>query len=239
MLHRPRLRGPGVERRDAGRDTHVKLRHGHGSGLVGRSGFRHCPARTRLRGGYHRRRGLGSAGALRGLGSARLLRARLGCRRRGFGRRALGRLGPIGGGLRLSGSRHGRLRRRRGRRLHPFLRQQRERIDVAVGIRRDPDAEMDVGLGVLGGAARPDRPEGRALRDGLLGSHAERAEVDERDRVAVGRLHRDGSASAGNRAGEADDSCRRREDGRTRRSCDVDAAVLPAGVGIVSEDEGS
>jgi hypothetical protein len=98
---------------------------------------------------------------------------------------------------------------------------------------------MDVWLGVLRDAARADRPERRALRDDRLGDHLERAEVDERYRVAVRRLHGHGSTSAGNRAGEADDSCGRREYRRAFLSGDVHAAMLSAGVGIVSEDEGS
>jgi hypothetical protein len=223
-------RAPGDERRNADRDTRVTVRDRDRSARTGRPGFRHGPATTRLcdrhrcgvrvvrtadrPGGYFALRS-------RGLGPGSLRSLRLVDRRR------------------LNGSRNGRLGRGGGRRLHPLLRQEGERIDVAVRVRAHADAEMDVRLVVLGVAARADRPEGCALRDGRLRSDLERAEVEERDRVAVGGLHRHGSTSARDRAGEGDDSGGRCAHGGTCRPGDIGAAVLSGGVGVVSEDEGS
>ena len=67
-------------------------------------------------------------------------------------------------------------------------RQQQERIQVPVRLRRPPHAEVDVGHGQLHHAARADGSEDAALRDCRPASHHDRAEVQERDRVAVLRL---------------------------------------------------
>jgi len=98
---------------------------------------------------------------------------------------------------------------------------------------------MDVGLLVLGVAARADRPDGRALADQGLASDRYRAEVDEGHRVSVGRLDRHGAASSRHGAGEAHDPRGRRAHGRPGGRRDVGAAVLSTGVGIVAEDERS
>ena len=113
--------------------------------------------------------------------------------------------------------------------------QEREWVDVPVRIRRDPDAEVDVWDRVLALAAGADRADRRALAEGRAAVDRDRAEVDERDRVAVLRSHGDGSPARGNGAGEAHDSCRGRADGRSFVAGDVDAAMLPSGVGILSE----
>jgi hypothetical protein len=65
---------------------------------------------------------------------------------------------------------------------------------------------MDVRLRVLGDPAGADHANWRTLRHGRLANDLERAEVDERDRVAVRRLQGHGPTAAGNRAGEGDDS---------------------------------
>jgi hypothetical protein len=57
--------------------------------------------------------------------------------------------------------------------------------------------------------------------------------------MAVGRPHGDGAASARDGTGEADDSADRRAHLRARRAGDVDAAMLPPDVGVVSEHERS
>jgi hypothetical protein len=223
-------RAPGDEGRNAGRDTRVPVRDGDRAARTERPGFRHGPATTRLcdrHGGMRVVRTADRPGGVFGLGS------------RGLGLGSLRRLRLVDRRRRLNGSRNGRLGRGGRGRLHPLLRQEGERVDVAVRVRAYADAEMDVRLVVLGVAARADRPEGRALRDGGLRSDLERAEVEERDRVAVGGLHRHGSTSAGDRAGEGDDSGGRCAHGGTCRPGDVGAAVLSGGVGVVSEDEGS
>jgi hypothetical protein len=223
-------RAPGDERCDADWDPYVTVREGDRRARTGRPGFRHGHATTRLCDRHRGMRGLRTAdrpGGHFGLGSGRL----------GLG--SLRSLRLVDWRRRLSGSRNGRRGRGSGRWLHPLLRQERERIDVAVRVRAHPDAEMEVRLIVLGDAARADRPEGRALRDGRLRSDLERAKVEERDRVAVGGLHRHGSTPAGHCAREGDDSGGRCTHGGTCRPGDVDAAVLSGGVGIVSEDEGS
>jgi hypothetical protein len=57
--------------------------------------------------------------------------------------------------------------------------------------------------------------------------------------MAVVRPHGDRAASARDGAGEADDSIDRRAHLRARRTCDIDAAMLSPGVGVVSEHERS
>jgi hypothetical protein len=65
---------------------------------------------------------------------------------------------------RVRGRRLGRRFRCLGRPLRAG-RQEAQWIDVAVGIGRQSDAEMDVGLGVLWIAARSDRSDSIALGD--------------------------------------------------------------------------
>jgi hypothetical protein len=107
-----------------------------------------------------------------------------------------------------------------------------------VRVRGHADAEVDVGLCVLGLAARADRPDGRALRDGLPLLHGDRAEMHERRGVPVRRLDRDRAAAAGNGSGEGDRAARRRDDALAGASADVDAAMLPARVRVGAEHEG-
>jgi len=118
-------------------------------------------------------------------------------------------------------------------------RQKPERVDVAVGIRRHPDAQVDVRLGVLGLAGPAGRADAVALDDLLAARDSDGAEVDEGDRVAVGRLDRRRAATAGHGAGERDHAGRRRPDEPACRRSDVEAAMLVGRIGIVPEDEGS
>jgi hypothetical protein len=117
--------------------------------------------------------------------------------------------------------------------------QEPERVDIAVRIRRHADAEVDVRLGVLRLAGPTGRADAPALGDLVAARDGDGAEVDERDRVAVGRLDRHRAASAGHGAGERDRAGRRRLDERACRRGDVDAAMLLGRIGIVPEDEGS
>jgi hypothetical protein len=154
----------------------------------------------------------------------------------GSGRSGSGHLGrPSLRGRRLS--RSGRRRRHdRGRRLKEWRRdrqdgargQQRERVDVALRRGRHTDAEV---YRRLGGLVRDaDRADRLALGDGSAAPDGDRAEMDERDRIAVGSQDRHDEAAARNAAGEADRAARRGDHALTERAADVDAAVLPAGV---------
>src|SRR6185295_13288241 len=66
-----------------------------------------------------------------------------------------------------------------------------------------------------------------------------RAEVLECDCVAVGRANGDRLPARWNGADKADRAARGCAHGGSRGTTDVDAAVLAAGVGIVSQDERS
>jgi hypothetical protein len=115
--------------------------------------------------------------------------------------------------------------------------QQQERIQVPVRLRSPPHAEVNIRHGQLHNAARPDGSDEVALRDGRPAPHGGRAEMQERDRVAVLRLERNGSAAHGDGADEGDDSGRRGEHGCARWSADVDPAMLARRIRIVSEQE--
>jgi hypothetical protein len=136
------------------------------------------------------------------------------------GRRCEGRSRP--GGRTLIGMRlrlcacHGSIgrsgrRRERGRRRRPHRlrrcrggsrRQQRQRIDVALGIIRAPDPEVDVRNVHLHVARRPDRPDWLGLGDAVAGAHGDRAEMEQRYGIAVRRPDRHGAAIPGQPAGE-------------------------------------
>ena len=110
-------------------------------------------------------------------------------------------------------------------------RQERERVEVALGIRCRPDAEVEVGPGDLRRPARPDRADDGSLGDRRAPGDRDRAEMGQRDRETVRRVDRDRLAARRHRAREADDArrgCEHRQAGRVRT--DVDAAVLPARV---------
>ena len=136
----------------------------------------------------------------------------------------------------------GRSRRRLFRqprlRLTDRLRgEQRERIDIPVRVGGQANAEMDVGLSPLGVAARADRADDLPLLDRRSRSHPDRSQVDERDRVAVGRANRQAQAlvrKLTDEGGDAGCGCPNLGAGRRR---DVDSAVLSAGVGVPFCDE--
>ena len=184
-----------------------------------------------------RHHGRGSRG-LRRRGRGRSLGRRgwsLGRWRRSLGRRSrsLRHWDRRRGGSGLGGRRgHGRRRRLTGGK-------ERERVEVPGRVGRDPDAEVDVWDRVLALAARADRADRRPLVENRVAVDGDRAEVDERDGVAVRRLHGHRSAAAWDGAGEAHDSGGRRSRRRPLLSGDVDASMLPSGVGIVPEFEWS
>lgn len=123
----------------------------------------------------------------------------------------------------------GRIRwcRRRGR-------QQAERIHVPVGVARRAHAEVDVRL----------RRVADGRHDVALGHRASayrriRAEMLERGGIPVGRSDRDRPTAGRDSAGEADGSGDRRAHRCACGRADVDAAVLAAGIGVVTKDERS
>jgi hypothetical protein len=125
----------------------------------------------------------------------------------------------------------------RRRRRDLLRRQQRERVEIAVRVRRQTDAQMDIRLGAFGLSARPDGPHDLAFADGRPHPDRDRAQVDERGRVPVLGPDRQAPTFVWQLPGESDDSGRRRHHIRARRRADVDSTVLAAGVGVVPSDE--
>jgi hypothetical protein len=178
-----------------------------------------------------------AAGRRRERGRGRHRRVRPLTRSRFLG--GLSRLGRRSGPWSRLGSGDRRGGRGAGRRRGAAWGQKPQRVDIAVRFRGDTDPEVDVRLGVLDVAARADRPDVNARRDGIALAYADRAEVDERRGVAVGRLDRDGAPAPWNGSGECHSPARRRDDRSAGRSADVDAAVLPGGVRVRPENERS
>jgi hypothetical protein len=97
---------------------------------------------------------------------------------------------------------------------------------------------MDVRPGHLRHAARPDRSDNGAFLDDDALEHADRAQVCERDGVAVGGLDRERLAARRHGARERDGSSGRRADGVARGGgAHVDPPVLAAGVRVFAERE--
>jgi hypothetical protein len=178
------------------------------SGRRGR-GRRRLGGRDRRRGGHGRRRRGLRRWSSRGRRRSRGRRPRL---RRGCGRRRCGR------------SRRWRLGHAR--------RQEGERIEITVRIGGPADAEMDVGHFLLCRSGRPDRADSLPFDHARAAGDGDRAEVDEGDRVAVGRLDRDAEPVRRQRAGKRDHSRTHGGHGATALPGDVDATVLPGGVGV-------
>ena len=161
--------------------------------------------------------------------------------RRGAGRRGRGR-------YRHRGRRHGRGRRRRGRRLlrrrglallhgrgrrrRARRRQERQRVDVALLLRRRPQTEVDVRLSVIRHAARPDGADDGPLPKRGPALDGDRPEVHERRRVTERRLDRNRPSAGRDGAGERHDTLCRRAHGRPGRRAEVDAAVLSARIRV-------
>jgi hypothetical protein len=133
--------------------------------------------------------------------------------------------------------RYRRLRRPRLRLTGGPRRKKRERIEVAVRVGGQADAEVDVGLRPFHVAARADRAHHLALLDRRARSHADRPEMDQRDGISVGRPDRETEPLMRELPDEGDDARGRGANVRTGRRGDVDSTVLAAGVGVVLGDE--
>ena len=90
---------------------------------------------------------------------------------------------------------------------------------------------------MLGVAAPSHRSDRRSLGHRVALRDADRAEVDDRDRVAVCGRDRDSASVGRKRAGERHRAGGRRSHRRALRSGDVDAAMLPGGVRVAAERE--
>jgi hypothetical protein len=124
-----------------------------------------------------------------------------------------------------------RLRRRRLL-LRPARGKEAQRIDVPVRFGGEPDPEIDVGLGPLGIAARPDRPHDVPFRYLSPGRDSDRPEMDERDRVPVRSPNREAEPLVRELTHERDDARGSRPNVRPARRADVDAAMLAPRVRI-------
>ena len=116
-------------------------------------------------------------------------------------------------------------------------RQQTERVHVALLVGGDANAQVHVRNRDLGRSAGADRPHHYALGHRCSAADGDRAEVDERHRVAARGLDRHGLAARRHRACVRDRSSRGRHDARSRGSGDVDAAMLSCRVGVRPEGE--
>jgi hypothetical protein len=154
-------------------------------------------------------------------------------RPRGGARRRLGLLGR--GTRRLGRARLGP-RRRVGRSALPG-RKQGQRVEIPVRLGREPYSQVDRGNTPFV-TAELSRRDHVLFGDRRACAHRERAEVQERDRVAVFRPQRDRPAAAGNRAREGDHARDRSEHVLSRRGRDFDAAVLSGSVRVAVEVEG-
>jgi hypothetical protein len=148
-----------------------------------------------------------------------LLGPRLDCgRRRRGGRRSAGHRSRRGRG--------------RGRRCRRSRRKQREGIDVAVLVLGRPDAEMDVRNVELRRSTLTDPADRRRLVDVRARTNGKRAEMGQRDGIAVLRPDAQRQPVAGRRAGERDGPRRGSENRRVGDAGDIDAAVLSARIRV-------
>jgi hypothetical protein len=136
---------------------------------------------------------------------------------------------------RRRGCRRRRIITRRGPRNRARFqdRQEGERVDIALFLARSTDAEMDEGDRQLDVPGRPDSADDLAFRDRASAPDRVRAEVYERDRVAVLGLDRDRLALPRDSSRKGDRARDRRKDRRPRRRPDVNPAVLPGVVRAV------
>lgn len=149
------------------------------------------------------------------------------------------RRGRLDALLTRRGNGHGRglLRRARFRVAGHTRGKKRQRVDVAVRFGGQADPEVDVRLDPLGVAARADRADGLSFLDRSPCRHADRSEMDERDRVAVGRANRQAEPFARKLPGKRHDARRGSLDVGACVSGDVDPTMLAARVRIVLGDE--
>ena len=129
---------------------------------------------------------------------------------------------------RRSGSRGGdrRLARRGRRRRRCKRRQEAQRVEVALRIAPEPDPELHVRHRVGEHSTRPDERNRLTLGHDGARVDQERAEMQQRDRVAVGRLNGDREPVRGDLAGEHDRPRGRRDHGVAESALDVDPAML-------------
>ncbi len=148
---------------------------------------------------------------------------------------------------------HDRCRRRRRRRLRPRnrvgrrrlarrrrlgeRRQEKERVEVPLWVGGLADAEVHVRDGLLGHPARAHRTNGVTLGDGRPTPDGHRAEMQQRDGVAVRRLDRDRPPAGRHGSGERDNAAGRRDNRGTSSRADVDTTVEAARVRIGAEAE--
>jgi hypothetical protein len=115
--------------------------------------------------------------------------------------------------------------------------QQRQRVEIPVRIGGQADAQMDVWLRSLGLAARADRSHDLPFADRRSNGQGDRSQVDEGDRIPVLGADRQAEPLARKPAGVGDDPRGRSAYLGSRRSADVDAAVLAARIRVVAGDE--
>ncbi len=122
----------------------------------------------------------------------------------------------------------------RGRRGRARLRlgKQRERVDVALRLGRAPHPEVHGRARELRRPARAHGAHHVALGDGVAAPHRVGAEMNERDRVAVGGLNRDRLSLRRDGPGEGDRSRDRCDDFCAVGGSDVDTAVLSGRVRV-------
>ena len=96
---------------------------------------------------------------------------------------------------------------------------------------------MDMGHTGGGVLALADVADDRAFRDRAAGGDDGRAELEQRDRVAVGSQDRQCAAAARHRAGEGDRSRGRSAHRGADSLTDVDAAVLAGGIAVLGKGE--
>jgi hypothetical protein len=87
--------------------------------------------------------------------------------------------------------------------------------------------------------AGADRAHDRSLGHDVAALDGHCAELEQRDRVALGRPDRHAQAAAREAAGEGDRARGRRANWSAHIGADVDAAVLAAGIWVVAEREAS
>ena len=122
--------------------------------------------------------------------------------------------------------------RRRDRRLARRGRRSRERrqeaqwVEIPLRVAAEPDPELHVRDRVGRHAARADDPDRLALRHDRAPADQERAEMQERDGVAVGRLNGDREPVRRDLADERHRSGGRRDHRVTERPLDVDPTML-------------
>ena len=201
---------------------------------------RRCRCRCRCR----RRSALCGSGPCRGDGRRRSARRPRRSRGGSGGRSSHGRRGSHGSRRGGRGRRDRRSRgdgRRRRRCLRARCRRTRgeqpERVDVPFLLRRDAHAQVDARYRMLGLTARAHRGDRRALLDRVALRHLDRAQMNERHRVPIGREDREAPPVRRERAGEAHRAGCRGTDRRSRRARDVDAAVLPGRVRVTGQGE--